>query len=152
MPRSSARATLRERATSRLAAALRQFAVNGRGGSATALHWVSALTRLYGDDPMVLAPLLLQVRAIPAGRPYVVPPGWAWAHLFGQSVHVVAAGATTVGGGLGAADADSEGFVAALTAAHQRVPVDPDAGALAQAAQLARRRARQLGPAVTLTT
>lgn len=124
-----------------------------RGGTAMALSWVGSLARSYPNDPLVLAPLLLQLRLIGARRPYVVPPGWPSAHLRGVAVRVVAADTPLVGGGLGAADVDRDGFVSALTEGHATEPAEPSVYELARAADLASRLANvQLDQVPCLTT
>jgi hypothetical protein len=119
-----------------------------RGGTAMALSWVCSLARSYPDDPLVLAPLLLQLRLIGAGHPYVVPPGWPSAHLRGAAVRVVAADTPLLGGGLGAADVDRDGFVSALTVGHATEPVEPSAYELTRAAELASQLASQVASQV----
>jgi hypothetical protein len=114
------------------------------GGAVLALRWVRRLASTYPDDPMVLAPLLLHLRFVGAGSPYVVAPGRPFAHLRGLAVQVVSVDTSHVAGGLGPADVDHLGFVAALTAGQAHEPVAPSPQTLAHLAELARRPATHL--------
>jgi mannose-6-phosphate isomerase class I len=122
------------------------------GGTAMALRWVRDLARAYPSDPLVLAPLLLQLRTIRPGKTYVIPPGWAFAHLRGTAIRIVAADTPVLGGGLGAKGVDRDTFADALTAGHAGPPAEPLEEALAQATELAERVAAQhpLAPAPRL--
>lgn len=122
------------------------------GGTAMALRWARDLARDYPNDPLVLAPLLLQLRMIRPGKTYVIPPGWAFAHLRGTAIRIVAADTPVLGGGLGAKDVDRDAFAAALTAGHAGPPAEPSPEALAHAAELAERVAAQHPFTVTPTT
>jgi hypothetical protein len=113
------------------------------GGTAKALRWMRGLARAYPNDPLALAPLLLQLRFVPARTTYVIPPSWACMHLRGTAIRVVAAETPVVGGGLGASPVDREAFAAALTAGHAGVLTEPSPEALDQADRLATQVAAQ---------
>jgi hypothetical protein len=118
--------------------ALHKMPAEGRTGRMRlALQWTLGLARAYPTDPMVLAPLFLQLRTIRPGTTYVIPPGWAFTHLRGTSIRIVAADTPVLGGGLGARDIDRDAFATALTAGHAGVLSEPSTAALDEAVALA---------------
>jgi hypothetical protein len=118
--------------------ALEELPAEGRtGGTAMALKWTRGLALAYPNDPMALAPLLLQLRMIRPGTTYVIPPGWAFAHLRGTAIRIVAADTPVLGAGLGAKKVERDDFAAALTDGHAGVLAEPSMAALDQAVELA---------------
>ena len=80
------------------AAALARLA-RGAGG-ATELRWVHRLAELYPGDPMVLAPLLLDMVRLAPGESLFVPAGVPHSYLSGAGVEVLAASDNVVRAGL----------------------------------------------------
>ncbi|MEJ2579674.1 MAG: mannose-6-phosphate isomerase, class I [Kineosporiaceae bacterium] len=65
----------------------------GTGPSATdrrALTWCSRLSRLYPEDPLVAAPLLLDLFRLDPGDTLFVPAGAPHAYLYGLGVEIMA--------------------------------------------------------------
>jgi mannose-6-phosphate isomerase len=66
----------------------------------TARHWVGVLAGLHPNDPLVLAPLLLDVVRLAPGEAVFVPAGVPHAYLSGCGVEVLAASDNVVRAGL----------------------------------------------------
>jgi hypothetical protein len=78
------------------------------------LNWVLALALAYPGDPLVLAPLLLRVRRLPAGCSFVLPAGWPFVRLTGAAVGVGTGEQGLLHVTLGNDHVDVAGFVSAL--------------------------------------
>jgi hypothetical protein len=112
------------------------------------LGWVLALTLAYPGDPLVLAPVLLRVRRLPAGCSFVLPAGWPFARLTGAAVGVGTGEQGLLHATLGNDHVDVAGFVSALEtqpsrAGHSQVLPDP---APAPSRSLARLRGQERPP------
>jgi hypothetical protein len=95
--------------------ALEGMPVTRTGSTATALRWLGKLAEDFPDDPLALAPVLLQLRKYEAGSKYLVPPGWLHAHLSGAAVGLASMHTELVCGGLDPAAVDGSAFVAAIS-------------------------------------
>jgi hypothetical protein len=120
-----ARAELVTGAARAATAALQHRRVVAHAEAALALRWVVALAERFGDDPMVLAPLLVKLRWFEGGEEFLVPARWPTALLCGDVVVVSGEGSHVVGAGLGTADADRVGFVSGLESRAGQRPADP---------------------------
>jgi hypothetical protein len=78
------------------------------------LGWVLALTLAHPGDPLVLAPILLRVRRLPAGSSFVLPAGWPFARLTGAAVGVGTGEHGLLRATLGGDHGDVAPFVCAL--------------------------------------
>jgi hypothetical protein len=86
----------------------------GRPEVSRTLGWVLALTLAYPGDPLVLAPVLLRVRRLPAGCSFVLPAGWPFARLTGAAVGVGTGEQGRLHATLGQDHVDIAAFVSAL--------------------------------------
>lgn len=84
------------------------------------LGWVLALALAYPGDPLVLAPVLLRSRRLPAGTSFVLPAGWPFLRLTGAAVGVSTGPGTAAGtagtAGTAGCDAGTETSAAPLCA------------------------------------
>jgi hypothetical protein len=99
-------------------AALQGCLLTDRPEVSRTLGWVLALTLAYPGDPLVLAPILLRLRRLPAGSSFVLPAGWPFARLTGAAVGV----GTGEDGLLRATLGGDHGDVAGFTSALERQP------------------------------
>lgn len=107
------------------------------------LNWVLALTLAYPGDPLVLAPVLLRVRRLPAGCSFVLPAGWPFVRLTGAAVGVGTGEQGLLHATLGNDHVDIAGFVSALErqpsrAGHSQVLTDTAPAPSRSLAQAAR--------------
>jgi hypothetical protein len=95
-------------------AALQGCLLTDRPEVSRTLGWVLALTLAYPGDPLVLAPILLRVRRLPAGSSFVLPAGWPFARLTGAAVGVGTGEVGLLRATLGGDHGDVAGFASAL--------------------------------------
>jgi mannose-6-phosphate isomerase class I len=117
--------------------ALVRLPVTRTGSTATALRWLVKLAEDFPEDPLALAPVLLQLRKHEAGTTYLVPPGWLHAHLSGSAVGLASVHTETVCGGLDPAAVDGGTFVTAISSERPEHPLEPGPHTLRYAARLA---------------
>jgi hypothetical protein len=119
-------------------AALKHRRVLARAEAALAMRWVVALADAFPGDPMVLAPLLLELRWFERGQEFLLPARWPSAVLSGDAVGVSGGGSIEIRAGLGATDADPVGFVAGLDTRARERPPEPENEVLQRALAAAR--------------
>lgn len=127
------------------AEALERLPVTKTGSTATAMRWLIQLAHDFPDDPLALAPVLLQLRKYEAGSKYLVPPGWMHAHLGGVAVGLASVHTELVCGGLDPTSVDGSTFVTAIGAQHREHLPEPGPHTLRYAARLAGDLARYYG-------
>jgi mannose-6-phosphate isomerase len=87
----------------------------------SSLQWVITLAEQHPDDPLVAAPLLLQLYRLQPGRPIYLPDGVPHAYLSGVGLEIMASSDNVVRGGLTSKRVDSQALTDLL---------DPDAAPL----------------------
>jgi hypothetical protein len=117
--------------------ALEHLPVTKTGSTATAMRWLVKLAQDFPEDPLALAPVLLQLRKYEAGAKYLVPPGWLHAHLSGVAVGLASVHTELVCGGLGPATVDGSTFVTAIGSHQGEHAPEPGPHTLRYAARLA---------------
>lgn len=123
--------------TASAAEALERLPVTKTGSTATALRWLIKLAEDFPEDPLALAPVLLQLRTYEAGAKYLVPPGWLHAHLSGVAVGLASVHTELVCGGLDPAAVDGSTFVTAISTQQGEHAPEPGPHTLRYAARLA---------------
>jgi hypothetical protein len=118
--------------------ALQRRRVSSRIEATLAMRWVVTLATTFPGDPMVLAPLLLQLRWFDRGEEFVLPAGWPAAVLSGDAVNVSGLGSAVIDAGLGSAGSNPNAFVAALDRHAGERRHEPDHDVLERALNLAR--------------
>lgn len=118
--------------------ALERMPVTRTGSTATALRWLGRLAEDFPEDPLALAPVLLQLRKYEAGSKYLVPQGWLHAHLSGTAVGLASMHTELVRGGLDPAAVDGSAFVAAISRHQGEHVQEPGLHTLRYAACLAK--------------
>jgi hypothetical protein len=117
--------------------ALERLPITRTGSTATAMRWLGKLAEDFPEDPLTLAPALLQLRRYGAGSTYLVPPGWLHAHLRGRAVGLASVHTELVCGGLDPAAAGGSTFVTAISSHQGEHVQEPGPHTLRYAARLA---------------
>ena len=94
------RPALADEAAAAVRVALAGTAVERDPASLSALMWVSRLLDQHPGDPLVLAPLLLEVHLLAPGEGLFVPAGVAHAYLSGLGVEIMGSSDNVVRAGL----------------------------------------------------
>jgi mannose-6-phosphate isomerase len=104
------RAVLTAAVTDAVRVALRDPRTPRDGDTRAALGWVLKLVRMYPDDPLILAPLLLELVRLDPGQAVFIPPGVPHSHLHGTAVEAGTDSGDVLRAGLTRKTVDPLGF------------------------------------------